>query len=200
MEEIQAPLQNNQQPYTQLDAIQPIADDLRLTKCKKIFQWIFWWVLEGLPTYHEWEEMRSRDGQWVWVWVWVWQFRQVTHPLFHSLTIVLIEYHDGGLPITVRSWNWGRGRVRHSAAREHKSVEYCENDMGYRPKAKGRDHRHVLRKILDAVVTMWGAITDMPGVIWGAVTEMMWGAIRCMLGGTTLSMLGTTGGLESFDV
>jgi len=166
VEEVRDPLQNNQQPFSQRDATEPIEDDLKLTLCKEIFQWIFWWILEGLPTYYEWQEMRS--GQWVWLW----QFRQVTHPLFRILAIVLIEYHDGGLPTTGRSWNCARGRVLPGRAEEHNSVKYCRDHMLYEPKAKPPGHRGVLGKILDALVTtrMWVAMRGMLGTTRGIDT------------------------------
>ena len=77
------------QPYDKRDAEATIIDELTpKAKFKGFFLWIFWWFLELLPTYYKWQE-KDDNGQWVWHS----QFRQVTHPLFRILAVVLIEYH-----------------------------------------------------------------------------------------------------------
>ena len=172
---------NSEGYYDEDDARVPIEDALKLTKCTKIFEWIFWCILEVLPTYYEWQEMRGEPGQQRLVWFW--KFRQVSHPSFRILAIELIEYHDGGPPTTGRSINLWRGRVLPVPVLEHHSVGQ-------------RDRRGLLRKILDALVTMWGATKRMPGMAWGATKRMpgmAWGATKRMLGmawGAMRRMLG----------
>ena len=82
---IQAPLPEDEQLFDTRDAEVKINDELKLTN-------IGWWFLEILvPTYYEWQEKRCGDGQTGEQWVWFWKIRQVTHPLFRILAIVLTE-------------------------------------------------------------------------------------------------------------
>jgi hypothetical protein len=67
--------------YDDSDAEATIIDELKFKfEFEAFFSWIFWWFLEVLPTYYEWQKQRQ-DGKWVWCW----QFRQVTHSCFTSL-------------------------------------------------------------------------------------------------------------------
>jgi len=65
-----------------------------------------------------------------------------------------------GLPTTGRSWNWGRKRVLPDGVEYHGSVQYCKDKMGYKPKAKVRVPRGVLKKIWGALGMARGAGDD----------------------------------------
>jgi len=92
VEGIQAPLPADEQLFDTRDAEVEIDDELA---CGSFFPCIGWWFLEVVvPTYYEWQEKPSGDGQTGEQWVWFWTIRQVTHPLFRILAIVLTEYHD----------------------------------------------------------------------------------------------------------
>ena len=69
--------------YNGSDAVAKIIDELQFKfEVEAFFSWIFFWFLEALPTYYEWQR-RGQNGKWVWCW----QFRQVNSPLFHILAV-----------------------------------------------------------------------------------------------------------------